>query len=117
MTRGAAAVHPNLVPFLKSILEYRIRIDFCFPGSGWASGIDSGGLWQSDAAFRNRLECAGGHSEPFSAACEREASRAFRFRRLFPLSQIMKGGIPYTGTLVLSLASKKELKIPLSHLD
>ena len=94
-----------------------MRIDFSFSVSARASGIDGGELGQSDAALRKRLECAGGHSEPFSAVCALEASRAFRFRRLFPLSQIMKGGIPYTGTLALSLASKKELKIPLSHFD
>jgi hypothetical protein len=28
--------------------------------------------------------------------------------KLFPLSKNMKGGIPYSGTLLLSLASEKE---------
>jgi len=36
------------------------------------------------------------------------ASQGFRFRKLFPLSGNKKGGIPYSGTLLLSLASEKE---------
>jgi len=83
-------------------LCFKSGIEFRFPDSARASGIDGGELGQSDAAFRKRLECAEGQSEPFFAASALEASRAFRFRKL---------------SLVLSLASKKELKIPLNHLD
>jgi len=37
-----------------------------------------------------------------------EASRAFRFRDALPAFKNMKGGIPYNGTLLLSLATEKE---------
>ena len=88
--------------YLKRILVFCMRTNLRCSFSVAASGIDGGELGQSDAAFRKRLECAEGQSEPFFAASALEASRAFRFRKL---------------SLVLSLASKKELKIPLNHLD
>ena len=91
----AATATGSLVLFLKSILVFCIRTCICPSCSAEASGIGGGEPRQSDAAFRKRQERAAGHSEPFSAACALEASRAFRFRRL---------------SLVLSLASKKERK-------
>ncbi len=50
--------------------------------------------WQAGAVF-SRL-CAGKHRQHSDS------------EKLFPLSKNMKGGIPYSGTLLLSLASEKE---------
>ncbi len=58
--------------------------------------------------MRINLRCS------FSAV---EASRAFRFRRLFPLFQIMKGGIPYTGTFGSFFGLKVRTDVSPSSLD
>jgi len=58
---------------------------------------------------KTRQRCNRVSDRPFSPARYVGKHRAGSdSEKLFPLSRNMKGGIPYSGTLLLSLASEKE---------
>ena len=60
-------------------------------------------------ALRKRLACAVWHEQAvFLGLCGGKHRSGSDSEKLFPLSRNIKGGIPYSGTLLLSLASEKE---------
>jgi len=60
--------------------------------------------WHERAVF---LDMCGGKHRAGSDSPRRGPSD----EKLFPLSRNMKGGIPYSGTLLLSLATEKEERV------
>ena len=67
-----------------------------------------GGVCGRDACVKKTAISRSDMGKPFSSACGGEHRARSDSEMLFPLSKNMKGGIPYSGTLLLSLATEKE---------
>ncbi len=64
---------------------------------GGDAGVEkTAGMWRRPVGAVSSGMCGGRHRKRSDS------------EKLFPLSKNMKGGIPHSGTLLLSLASEKE---------
>ncbi|MGA9406308.1 MAG: hypothetical protein WBW71_04165 [Bacteroidota bacterium] len=69
-----------------------------------------GHVRRSDACVEKTAGKQEGHVRTvFSGSCVGRHRVGSDSEKLFPLSKNMKGGIPYGGTLLLSLAAEKEV--------